>query len=245
MIEEKFSHVKNVPIYMLKVCEYLKGLPKGHLLDIPAGNGYIVKFARSIGFRATGGDFNSAQEDYVNCNMERALPFEDCSFEVVSCLEGIEHVVNQDGLLSELVRITKREGIVIISTPNISNFYSRLKFLFTGTFGQFWPHEMRARTTELVDLGHIHPITPHTLSYLMHARGAELIAIDTDRYKRLVYWPIYMLLWPLMFLGTRRQLGYLNKNNVSYIPRVDYQKILLGQGLMWSRSAILVFKKVI
>lgn len=245
MIEDKFSHVKNVPIYMLEVCEYLKALPKGKLLDIPAGNGYTVQFAKSQGFQATGGDFNSAQPDYVNCNMEKTLPFDDAAFDVVTCLEGIEHVVNQDGLLSELVRVTKSQGIVIVSTPNISNFYSRLKFLFTGTFGQFWAHEMRARTSELVDLGHIHPTTPQVLAYLMHARGAELIDYKTDRYKRLVYWPIFAVLWPLMWLGTRKQLSYLAKNNVAYVPRVDYQKILLGHGLMWSRSSILIFKKVI
>lgn len=230
---------------MLEVCEYLKALPPGKLLDIPAGNGHVVKYAQSLGFTATGGDFNGAQADYVSCDMEKPLPFADAVFDVVTCLEGIEHVVNQDGLLSELVRVTKPQGTVIVSTPNISNFYSRLKFLFTGTFGQFWPHEMRAKTSELVDLGHIHPTTPQILAYLMHARGAELIEFKTDRYKRLVYWPIFAVLWPLMWLGTRKQLSYLHKNTVSYRPQVDYQKILLGHGLMWSRSCILIFKKII
>jgi SAM-dependent methyltransferase len=243
MIEKEFSHVQNVPLYMRRVCEYLSKLPKGRLLDIPAGNGYIVNYSRRLGLEATGADINSQEVDFVNCNMEKSLPFNDAHFDVVTCLEGIEHVINQDLLFSELARITKPDGILILSTPNISNFYSRLKFLFTGTFGQFWPHEMRSSTNAAVDLGHIHPISPQFISYAMHVRGLELEGVIRDRLKRLIYFPIFLLCLPWMIYATFRMLGYMRRVPQAFTPGIKYSRILLGFDLMWSRSAVLIFKK--
>ena len=223
MIEKEFSHVQNVPEYMRKVCDYIATLPQGRLLDIPAGNGHIVNYSRSLGLDAVGADINSQVADFVFCNMEKPLPFQDEHFDVVTCLEGIEHVVNQDMLLSELARITKPGGTLILSTPNVSNFYSRLKFLFTGTFGQFWPHEMRSATQAMVDRGHIHPISPQILCYAMHVRGMKLRSIIRDRMKRLVYFPIYLICLPWMYLATHRMLGHMKKAPRSFTPTLSYQ----------------------
>jgi SAM-dependent methyltransferase len=243
MIEKQFSHVKNIPIYMQKVCDYLATIPTGQMLDVPAGNGHVVNYARKLGFEAVGGDINGELIDFVHCNMEQEFPFPSGHFDVVTCLEGIEHVVQQDSLLTQLVRVTKPGGTIILSTPNINNFYSRIKFLLTGTFGQFEPHQMRAKTDAAVDLGHIHPISPQFLSYLMHVRGAELQWVKTDRLKRLAYAPLYLVLWPLMYLCTARMLRQLKSQSQAYLPESGYKSMLLGWQFMWSRSAILIFKK--
>jgi SAM-dependent methyltransferase len=244
MIEKNFSHVKNVPIYMQKVCEHLDALPRGRMLDVPAGNGHVVNYARNLGFEAVGGDINGELLDFVHCNMEQEFPFPSAHFDVVTCLEGIEHVISQDSLFTQLVRVTRPGGTIIVSTPNINNFYSRIKFLLTGTFGQFEPHQMRARTHEAVDLGHIHPISPQFLTYLMHVRGAELELVKTDRLKRLAYAPLYLVLWPLMHLCTSRMLQQLKTQSHAYQPHGGYESMLSGWQLMWSRSTILIFKKL-
>ena len=46
------------------------------------------------------------------------LCFKDNSFDVVVCLEVIEHLNKQNELLSQIKRVLKPEGICIISTPN-------------------------------------------------------------------------------------------------------------------------------
>ena len=65
----------------------------------------------------------------VNIN-EQKLPFQDNFFDYVVCLDVIEHVFDPVKLIEELFRVTKREGLVIISTPNIRYYKHILKLIF-------------------------------------------------------------------------------------------------------------------
>src|SRR4051812_20825989 len=46
-----------------------------------------------------------------------ALPFEDASFDLVCALDIIEHVDDETGALSEISRVTKAGGTLLVSTP--------------------------------------------------------------------------------------------------------------------------------
>jgi len=46
-----------------------------------------------------------------------SLPFADASFDLVCALDIIEHVEDDDGVLSELSRVVKSDGAVLISIP--------------------------------------------------------------------------------------------------------------------------------
>lgn len=243
MIEREFSHAGNFPIYMERVQALVASLPRGRLLDCPAGSGRFIDRARALGFDAVGADINTERPDYVYCDMEARLPFDDGAFDVTVSMEGIEHLVGQSQFLRELVRVTRPGGHIVISTPNTANFYSRLKFLFTGSFGQFPPHEMRAPTRAKVDLGHIHPIAPLQLAYLMQTFGAELKHIDRDRLKRLKYLPLFALLWPLMALASWRLLRQGRGQANSFKPATGLWKLLMGRRLMWSRSTVVLFQR--
>ena len=50
-----------------------------------------------------------------------SLPFEDNSFDVVTALEIIEHIEEPKKLIQEMMRVTRPNGSVIITTPN-NNF---------------------------------------------------------------------------------------------------------------------------
>lgn len=58
------------------------------------------------------------------------LPFKDGSFEGVYCGEVIEHVYDTDHLLDEIYRVLKKEGILVLTTPNLSSWYNRVLLLF-------------------------------------------------------------------------------------------------------------------
>lgn len=244
MLEKDFSHVSNMTDYMMVVLSLLQSLPKGKLLDAPAGGGQVVDAARSLGFDAVGADINMERPDFVFANFNQPLPFADQQFRILTSLEGIEHVFFQKALLKEFSRVVEKNGFIVITTPNTANFYSRLKFLFTGTFGQFWPHEMRQRTDDQVDYGHISPVSPLELVYTMHLLGVDFVRIHSNRAKRLIYLPLYLLCLPFMAYSVLRLVGYQRKATDAFRPTISLWKLLLGHEAMWSRSLIMVFKKV-
>ena len=65
------------------------------------------------------------------------LPFQSNFFECVTCLEVLEHIQFVEKAFSELVRITKKSGLIVISIPNGEkddwlghlNFWSKQSFL--------------------------------------------------------------------------------------------------------------------
>ena len=64
----------------------------------------------------------------------RALPFDDGRFDVVLLLDVLAHVELLDQLkaLSEVARVLKDDGVLLMSVPNLAHLHSRLKLLFTG-----------------------------------------------------------------------------------------------------------------
>jgi SAM-dependent methyltransferase len=60
-------------------------------------------------------------------DIEKGMPFEDASFDVVVALDVLEHTDNLHGSVSELFRVAKK--YVIVNLPNAYELKCRLKFL--------------------------------------------------------------------------------------------------------------------
>ncbi len=52
----------------------------------------------------------------------RTLPFEENSFDLVTCFEAMDHVVELDGVLDELRRVLRQDGMLLISSLNPETF---------------------------------------------------------------------------------------------------------------------------
>ena len=63
-------------------------------------------------------------------DVEEPLPFEDGSFDAVVVGEILEHVRFPDGVISEIARVLKPDGVVVGSVPNAFRLKNRVKFLF-------------------------------------------------------------------------------------------------------------------
>jgi len=63
------------------------------------------------------------------------LPFPDNYFDVVVAFEVIEHTVDTDGFVSEIRRVLKRNGKLIISCPNLVSIWNRISMLFGSGVG--------------------------------------------------------------------------------------------------------------
>ena len=81
-------------------------------------------------------------------------------YDMVVAMEIIEHLQNPWKYLSDAMSILKDGGLIVLSTPNVSNFISRLRFFMKGTLLAF----------EKTDLKHGH-ITPLTFIQLENMFG--------------------------------------------------------------------------
>jgi SAM-dependent methyltransferase len=108
------------------------------VLDLSCGRGQTAERLAQLGFEvvATGysppppmsGEILRVAGVDLNC----LLPFRTASFDGVDLIEVIEHIENQPQLIREIHRVLKPGGVMVVSTPNVLNVMSRLRFLFTG-----------------------------------------------------------------------------------------------------------------
>jgi len=243
MLETEFSHVPNFTDYMGIVLQIIQGEKNPQrILDIPAGNGLLAARLRECGHRAVCADINREKPDYVYADLNERLPFADAEFDTCICMEGIEHVIDPAALISELCRITRAGGRVILSLPNIQNAFSRLNFLCAGYFYQFSPGMSRhLKAGEEIDRGHISPLSYLQLRYLFQHYGGRLRRLDGDRWKK--KWLIPFLL-PFIALGwvwARRELA-----RQPDAPKEDCRQMLgdlFSAPALFSRSLVLTFEK--
>ena len=99
------------------------------VLDLACGEGYgsflMSRTARSV----TGVDISDeavrhASENYKKSNLKfnrgsaSALDLPDASFDVVVSFETIEHLAEQEEMITEIRRVLRPEGFLVISSPN-------------------------------------------------------------------------------------------------------------------------------
>ena len=130
-----------------------------------------------------------------------------------------------------------RRGVLVVSTPNILNFKSRLRFLVFGFWSLFGPLNAEPGRGHECG-GHISPIS---LYYLLHALketgfGAATVGIDKrQRSSLFLLAPVYPLLRLLSALALRREkrryrtVDARNEGDVRMINRLD---ILLGRTIV-------------
>ena len=159
------------------------------------------------------------------------------------CLEGVEHLVNPVAYIAELSRVIRPGGHIVLSTPNVMNFYSRLHFLFTGTYYQFNPAAVpQVAPGEAVDRGHVFPLSYFQLRYLFGQNGMRVKQVFGGKYKRMSLFLLYILLLPLVWLATRAMLLRQGDARVAARNR-EMLEHTLSAPLLFSRSLVLVLEK--
>jgi SAM-dependent methyltransferase len=179
----------------------------------------------------------------IAADLNEPLPFDDGAFDVVTCLEGIEHVLSPFRLIGELARVTRPGGRIVLSTPNILNLYSRMQFLFTGTFFLFNPaRNIRAAPGEMIDRGHISPVGYSQIRYLADYFGVDVVDVRTDRYKR----KALMGLYPLVALPGRlwgRRMFFGDETNGDAEGNRRLYRDLFSPSVIFGRTLIVVMRK--
>lgn len=239
-----YSHRQKFSSYMGVVAEAIGAGGGRSLLDVPAGSGHFADAMAERGFAVTCADVNDDRPDFTFADLNDRLPFDDGAFDVVTCLEGIEHAMSDAHLVGELARVCRPGGMVVISTPNIAHMLSRLRFLFTASFFHFRPLSMRdAPADELVDRWHIMPIYLPRLVYL--ARHHDLLPVDlrTDRYKSKWLYPLHRVAGWLAGPARRRLFFARHRWAMPEAQRRRYYRLMYSDAALMGRTLIMVFRK--
>jgi len=244
--QPKFSHVSYATDYMQiatdKVKEYFGHELSGKsVLDIPAGNGWIGEHISKFGAQTISADINEAKPHFHQVNMEDHLPFQDQTFDAVVCCEGIEHVFSPFKLFSELVRVLKPGGILVITTPNVQSLYSRWQFLCTGYLFQFDPYNKTViDAKQQLDKGHISPVTYGQLYYYAEHFGMSIATPTGGRMKRVSLLPVLL---PTLIVGLWWNYRDWRRTS-SRKDRLSIMQHLFNPRVLMSRSLIFIATKL-
>ena len=155
----------------------------------------------------------------VKANLNVPISLEEKTFDFIVCQEVIEHIPNQQQLLSEIFRLLRPGGTAWITTPNTLSSNARIRSLFTGTMPLF--DILPIRESDVVRTGgHINPISVYYLSYFAKHAGFDRVEYSVDRIKRSGVF-LSLLIYPLARLcklfhdARRRSLPYWEENRTS------------------------------
>ena len=193
-------------------------------VDISQAN---VESAQAKGCRAIVFDLDSGR-----------LPFDDASFDFIHVGDVLEHLYNPDFVIEQVSRIIKPKGSLFLSTPNILNLGSRIRFLFEGGFDFFREPILDYSKAFPSGLQNMHIIVwrYHELEYLLFKNGLCAENVYTDLMKpALKFWGGALL--PLLkFQSWQKERRSGKKGGVDY-RRIN--KIILSKELLFGRHLII------
>jgi 2-polyprenyl-3-methyl-5-hydroxy-6-metoxy-1,4-benzoquinol methylase len=119
------------------------------------------------GHQAASQEANKKGVKTSNADLDKGLPFEAAFFDCVIAAEIIEHVYDTDRFLTEIRRVLKPGGLLVLSTPNIASLTNRL-LLLLGKYPRY--AEYRAGGA-----GHIRIYTSYAIRDQIRENGFEVL----------------------------------------------------------------------
>jgi len=136
----------------------MPGEPGGSILDVGAGNGYLLNQLTALKTWSRVAGVDVAPSEKVQARFETytgalpKLPFKDKEFDVVTCTHVMEHVLDAAASAKELIRVARNRVLIVVPRQRYYyytldehlNFYPRVEPLIS----LFAPFEVTATLQE-------------------------------------------------------------------------------------------------
>lgn len=125
--------LKDASFFKLEKIFFLGDKDKPSVLDIGCATGTLLSFLRERGWRVTGVEISPSAE-FARSEKKldvKSLPLEENkfpaeSFDAILASHLIEHLNDPCSFLKEVNRVLKKDGLLFITTPDISGFQAKI-----------------------------------------------------------------------------------------------------------------------
>ena len=172
--ETNESHDYLLPCLRKLIRKRIREPKQRKLIDIGCGNGAVTNILRLTGFEVVGVDpsqdgIDQARAAFPDLHAEVGSAYDDLpssfgTFDVVICLEVVEHLYFPSMLARNIRLLLRPGGFAILSTP----YHGYLKNVALSAAGKWDVHHH-----PLVDHGHIKFWSKSTLEQLMVVEGMK------------------------------------------------------------------------
>lgn len=216
-------------------------------LDIGSGSGDLVKLLKNeLDTKASCCDYTDElmklpgqRVDITDLNINKKLPYQDSTFDVVTATEVIEHLEDFRAILREMYRVLKPGGVCVLSTPNILNLNSRLRNLWFGFADLMGPLPIHSRKIESC-AGHINPVSIFYLMHALHEINFNQIDFAVDKYQRSGIGKAIFFWLPIKLIGLKiwrrevKKYKTIDDSNKKIVRYINSLPILLGRTIIVS-----------
>lgn len=229
---------------LLAAAALLTGRSKKHL-DIGSGHGELIALLRQrqLVTESSACDYTDSlmklddvKVSVVNLN-EAPLPFASRSFDLVTCTEVIEHLEHYRETIREMYRVLEPAGKLVISTPNILNLKSRIRYLVFGFHNLFGPlHTLESALHSTG--GHINPVSSFYLTHSLLDAGFQDIRLTIDKPQTTSLFWFAMLVLPIRlfsFLTIRKEKSRyktIDAFNERFVHQMNSFDVLVGRTIL-------------
>lgn len=184
------------------------------ILDAGCGPGIYAGTLGERGFKVSAIDVNVDKVNFLKRNLNKVnariadlkkLPFKDRTFDYLICSDVLEHIKNDKKAFSEMARVLKKQGILIITVPHISKKNLR-------DFKRFGHFRVGYSYDDIKKLGEENSMKIAETSLYSGKIVERAFELNEKLYKNkfllaILFYPLYLTIFIEEFLGLDKKRG--------------------------------------